>query len=192
MTQTCDQVPLATTRGWLTHLRLCLFVSAIYVWAYFATVHLVVPMQQVIFPATVMSLLFLPHGLRVLTAWIYGWRSVAYLAPGAVLCNLHFAGPRAFDADILLGTTASLVSAPLAIALLRLAKRRVGVPLGQTPLSTVLETGVVASFLNLSALGLAYGLVPTESVVIFAGDMSGLLVALLLVRGILRLLPRRT
>jgi hypothetical protein len=27
------------------------------------------------------SLLFLPHGVRVIAAWLYGWRSVLYLAP---------------------------------------------------------------------------------------------------------------
>lgn len=27
------------------------------------------------------SLLFLPHGVRVIAAWLYGWRSVFYLAP---------------------------------------------------------------------------------------------------------------
>ena len=30
-------------------------------------------------------------GVRVLSAWLYGWKSVAYLLPGAVLCNQHFA-----------------------------------------------------------------------------------------------------
>ena len=27
------------------------------------------------------SLLFLPHGIRVIAAWLYGWRSILYLAP---------------------------------------------------------------------------------------------------------------
>lgn len=33
------------------------------------------------------SLLYLPHGVRVIAAWLYGWRSVLYLAPGSYLVN---------------------------------------------------------------------------------------------------------
>ena len=70
-----------------------------------------------LFPSTIMSSLFLPHGVRVLAAWLYGWRSILFLLPGALLCNLHFAGDRAFDRDILFGTAASLIAAPLAFAI---------------------------------------------------------------------------
>lgn len=29
------------------------------------------------------SLLFLPHGIRVIAAWLYGWKSILYLAPAS-------------------------------------------------------------------------------------------------------------
>jgi hypothetical protein len=31
------------------------------------------------------SLLFLPHGVRILTAYFYGWKSIFYLLPGHVI-----------------------------------------------------------------------------------------------------------
>lgn len=34
------------------------------------------------------SLAYLPHGVRVIAAWLYGWRSVFYLAPGSYV--VHF------------------------------------------------------------------------------------------------------
>ena len=105
--------------AWVKLTRLCLILSAVYVWSYFMSASLVLPLQQAVFPGTVMSFLFLPHGVRVLAAWLYGWRAIPLLLPGALLCNLHFAGERAFDPDILFGTAASLMAAPLAFAIVR-------------------------------------------------------------------------
>lgn len=33
------------------------------------------------------SFIFLPHGIRVIAAWLYGWRSILYLSPGAYLAH---------------------------------------------------------------------------------------------------------
>lgn len=186
-----DSSVLPPVRPWHTHAKITLAVSALYIWSYFLTVNLVQPLQQAVFPSLVMSLLFFPHGLRVMAAWLYGWRSIAYILPGAVLCNLHFAGSRAFDPDILMGTTASLVSSPLAFAIFRRLRHSEPTSIGQTRLSAVVEVGFLASILNLTSLQLAYGLNPREGVVIFIGDTSGLLLSLLIVWAVLRVLPRR-
>lgn len=34
------------------------------------------------------SLLFLPHGIRVIAAWLYGWKSILYLAPASYATHL--------------------------------------------------------------------------------------------------------
>lgn len=167
----------------LRQFRLCGIVSALYVWAYFATIYLAGPVQQAILPTAVMSLVFLPHGVRVLAAWLYGWRSVTYLLLGAVLCNLHFAGDRALAPEVLAGTAVSLLSAPLALAALRRVAPGLAFRVGETPLRKIVVLGAVASVLNLSGLAVAYGLAPLELAVTLLGDMTGLLIALAILRG---------
>ncbi|OYU19989.1 MAG: hypothetical protein CFE34_02615 [Rhodobacteraceae bacterium PARR1] len=151
----------------------------------------VLPLQQALLPATVMSFLFLPHGVRVLTAWLYGWRSVLFLLPGALLCNLHFAGARAFDADILFGSAASLVAAPLAFAIGRRIGGAAELRVGMLRVPLLMAVGVAASVFNLIALRLAYGLSPAEGLVILIGDTTGLIAALLILWLGLKLLARR-
>lgn len=191
MTETVEPRSIAPALRWQGHLKIAAVVSALYVWAYFLTVTVVAPVQEWLLPASVMSLLFLPHGVRVLAAWIYGWRSVIYLLPGAVLCNLHFAGDRAFAPDILIGTAASLLAAPLAFALVRWALGAAAVAVGRARLQMILAVGFAASIFNLTALKLVFGLQALDGVVIFVGDTSGLIVAMLMVWGTLRLMGKR-
>lgn len=177
--------------GLIRHAKAAGIVSAIYVWSYFMTVHLITPVQSAYLPSFTMSLLFLPHGVRVLSAWIHGWRSVLYLLPGAVLCNLHFAGDRAFQSDVLLGTLGSLIAAPMAFALVRQVMPGLPLSVGRTRLFAVLGVGFLASVFNLTFLRLAYGLAPLEGVVIFVGDTSGLLLSALMLWLVLRVVARR-
>lgn len=188
MTENCDPRPVAPILRWQGHLKIAAVVSALYVWAYFMTVTVVAPVQEMLLPSTVMSLLFLPHGVRVLAAWIYGWRSVIYILPGAVLCNLHFAGDRAFAPEVVIGTMASLIAAPLVFALVRVWLGAAVVAVGQARLQTVVAAGFAASVINLTALKLVFGLHPLEGAVIFVGDASGLIVAVLIVWATLRFL----
>lgn len=173
------------------HLKLGVSISAVYIWSYFVTAYLVSPLQGLLFPSVTMSLLFVPHGVRMMSAWIYGWRSFFYLLPGALLCNLHFAGDRAFDPDILAGTMASLAAAPVAFMFVRKVLPSISTGIGQTRLYTLFGIGFLASLINLTLLRLAYGLKPLEGVVIFVGDTSGLLVSAMLLWLVLRLIPDR-
>lgn len=166
-------------------------VSALYVWAYFVTVAVVSPLQEALFPTMVMSLLFLPHGVRVLAAWLYGWRSMAYLLPGAMACNLHFAGERALAPDVLAGTVASLAASPLVFALAHRVWGQRALAVGRARLMTVMVLGFAASVVNLTALQLTYWLHPSEGAVIFLGDASGLIVSVLIVWAVLHIGGRR-
>jgi len=166
-------------------------VSVLYVWTYFVTAYLVAPLQSALMPSVVMSILFLPHGIRVLAAWLYGWRSVAYLLPGAALCNLHFSPDRAFAPAVLTGTVASLVAAPLALVILRLAFPSIRLSPGTTGLAAMVVLGALASLLNLTALKLALSLDTAEGAVIFLGDTAGLILSLALLRATLHMVGNR-
>lgn len=191
MTERSDSRRVLALPGLPRQVGLCLAISALYIWAYFLMASVVMPLQQALFPTTVMSILFLPHGVRVLAAWLYGWRSVLYLLPGALLCNLHFAGERAFDADILFGTAASLIAAPLAFAIGRRFGGADALRVGTLRLPLLVAVGIAASVFNLLALRLAYELKATEGMVILIGDTMGLIVALVILWLGLRLLARR-
>lgn len=192
MTRNPDRAAAPVGWGWPRLVKASVAVSAIYIWAYYLTVFLVLPLQQAALPGTVMCLLFFPHGVRVLTAWLFGWRSVLMLLPGALLCNLHFAGERAFDADVLFGTMASLVAAPLAFATLGRVFSGLRLGVGHLRAGPLAAVGVVASVFNLLALRLAYGLSPLEGLVILIGDVGGLVMSLCILWLTLKLLPSRT
>lgn len=180
----------STLSAWVKLTRLCLVLSAAYVWSYFMSALLVLPLQQAVLPGTVMYFLYLPHGVRVLAAWLYGWRAVPLLLPGAFLCHLHFAAERAFDPDILFGTAASLVAAPLAFAIARWIGGTARLKVGHLRVPTLIAVGIAASVFNLTALRLAYGLHSFEGMVILIGDTMGLIAALMIVWLGLKLIPR--
>jgi len=191
MTERAERRSIPQPLGMLRHAQVAAIVSVIYIWSYFMTVNLVAPLQTALLPSVTMSLMFFPHGVRVLSAWIYGWRSFLYLLPGALICNLHFAGDRAFDPVVLMGTFGSLIAAPLAFSLMRQLLPAVPLAVGRARLAAVLGVGFLASVFNLTFLRLAYGLKPLEGVVIFVGDTSGLLMSALLLGLVLRALSRR-
>jgi hypothetical protein len=76
-----------------------IIISVAYILAFSATFVFVMPVQDAVLPAfgNYASLLFLPHGVRVITAWLYGWRSLLFLAPSAVLTHVYLYGMAGFS-----------------------------------------------------------------------------------------------
>jgi len=72
------------------HLQNFVIVSVFYITAYSLTLGFVAPLQQMLFSnvITELSLLFLPHGVRVLVVYFFGWRGVLYLIPSAYLMKI--------------------------------------------------------------------------------------------------------
>ena len=64
-----------------------LILSLAYITSYTLTNGLVAPLQSILFPSytTTISLLFLPHGVRILAAYYYGWKSFFFLMPSAYI-----------------------------------------------------------------------------------------------------------
>lgn len=67
-----------------------LIVSVVYIVTFSLTFGFVFPLQKLLFSgvSTQVSLLFLPHGVRVLTLYFYGWRGMFYLLPVSYLMIL--------------------------------------------------------------------------------------------------------
>lgn len=72
------------------HLQNFVIVSVFYVTAYSLTLGFVAPLQQLVFTNVIyeLSLLFLPHGVRVLAIYFFSWRGVLYLIPSAYLMKI--------------------------------------------------------------------------------------------------------
>ena len=64
-----------------------LIVSIAYIASYTLTNGFIVPLQTMLLPSytATISLLFLPHGIRVLAAYYYGWKAFFYLIPSTYL-----------------------------------------------------------------------------------------------------------
>ncbi len=56
-------------------------ISVAYIIMFSLTFGFIFPLQQVLFSgvSAQIGLLFLPHGVRVLTLYFYGWRGMLYL-----------------------------------------------------------------------------------------------------------------
>ena len=72
------------------------------------------PIQNMAFPdySSHASLIFLPHGVRVIAAWLLGWRSVIALLPGVFLAYYYLAGASVFELSRLIGMAVAVVVAP--------------------------------------------------------------------------------
>jgi len=95
-------------------------VLALYVLSFQLVEFLVVPVQKSFTGTEFASLLFLPHGVRILTVIIYGARSgfVYLLFASSLLPFLSDAGIKT-DLTVLLQTFAGAACVPLALLLLR-------------------------------------------------------------------------
>lgn len=181
---------LQERQGWVGATRL---VSGSYLAALFLTFGLLMSIDERLSPvwANFTSLVFLPHGVRVLAAWLYGWRSVLYLAPGVIVGHYYLYGTH-LDAGLVGGWIAGLACAPLAFTLLRVAgldlrpsrRRR------RTHWRDILLVGGVASVFNSGFSGLAYGNDLATMSARFVGDIMGTLVCLLLLMAAFRLRDR--
>ena len=69
------------------HTQNLLIVSVAYITAYSLTLGFVSPLQQMLLSNVIseLSVLFLPHGVRVLAFYLLGWRAAFYLLPASYL-----------------------------------------------------------------------------------------------------------
>jgi hypothetical protein len=168
-------------------------ISGSYVFAFAATFTVVMPVQDAVLPAfgNYASLLFLPHGVRVVAAWLYGWRSLPFLAPGAVLTHSYLYGSAGFSLDYMVAVFFGVFCAALSFwffALLgmdfRLHKST------NVNWRDLMLAGGAASILNSVGTKLFFDNdIPTASAR-FLGDVSGMIVSMFILMFIFRVLRR--
>ncbi|MEI6800580.1 MAG: hypothetical protein WCO04_15405 [Pseudomonadota bacterium] len=168
-----------------------LIISVAYVLAFATTFAVVMPVQNSVLPAfgNYASLLFLPHGVRVIGAWMYGWRSLLFLAPGAVLTHSYLYGSGGFSLDYMVAVFFGVFCAALSFwffALLGMDFRMD--KSDRVNWRDIVLAGGAASILNsLGTKIFFHNDIPTASAR-FVGDVTGMLVSIFLLMLIFRVL----
>ena len=152
-------------------------VSLFYLVASFIAFVVVMPVQQSLFPGLEnrASLLFLPHGVKVLSAWLLGWRSSVALFPGVLLVFAYFAGWGVFAPHRM----AAVLSAVLVPAAIFYLVKRMGWDLspqtGRRPRwASIMIVGLIISGVLSVLSNLAYGNSPANYIAYLIGDFFGL------------------
>jgi hypothetical protein len=130
-----------------------LIVTIAYIVTFSLTFGFVFPLQKLLLSgiSTQVGLLFLPHGVRVLTLYFYGWRGMFYLLPASYLIILLSVEQTGQD---LLAPVVSLLCCYLGMQFIRMVfSDTTSVSLKPQDWKLMFLGGVVASIFN--ALGLA-------------------------------------
>lgn len=170
-----------------------LLISGAYLLGFALTFAAVMPLQNAVMPAfgNYASVIFLPHGVRVVAAWLYGWRSLPFLAPGAILTHSYLYGTAGFSVDYMMAVFFGVFCAALSfwfLALLgmdfRLHKSK------RVNWRDVMLAGVMASVLNSFGTSVFYDNDLTTASARFVGDVTGMIVSMFILMLIFRLLRR--
>lgn len=171
-------------------------IAAVYVVCHGLTAWVVTPVQQRFLPELTVfaSLVYLPHGVRVLSVWLFGWKAVLPLAFGAFLSELIFTetSVRQLMQPVLLESIAvGALSALAAFGAFRLLGQRLFAGRArQMAWKWLLAVGAVASVFNSIGQSVVFsGLIfPGDQLPVMAvyaaGDLIGLavcMVALMLI-----------
>jgi hypothetical protein len=175
-----------------------LIIVAAYVLCHGVTAFGVKPVQELFIPHVTIfaSLIYLPHGVRVLATWMLGWRAIIPLLTGAYLSNLLFTPDEVravTDPVILQSNMVGALSAYAAFGLMKIFGRDIAANGGRSmDWKWLLIVGAMASVLNSVGQSIVFsGLIfPDQAFValaIFAvGDLAGLAVNMLVLLLIFR------
>ncbi len=158
-------------------------VSLAYVMAFFATFKFFMPIQDIFFPGlhSHASLLFLPHGVRVLSAWLLGWRSVVALLPGVFVAYLVVAGMGTFEPSRLIGILVAITVPAAVFQAVEFFNWNLSAQSDKTPCwPCIMAVGVLISGASSFLTNLALGSAPPDYFAYLIGDVFGLFFLMLI------------
>ncbi|WP_037306892.1 hypothetical protein [Ruegeria halocynthiae] len=145
--------------------------------AFGISIHLLLPLQAQYTPelAPYASLLFLPHGVRILSAWLMGWKAIPLIAPTAMFTHWLNFGAEGFTALGLAGAFSGVVCAAITFWVLAKAGMDFRITADKTAnWRDVMIAGGIASVINTFGMGFAFNHNTDTLVGYFIGDVTGL------------------
>lgn len=169
--------------------------SLAYVVASFVSFRVLSPVQEMFFPAfdSHASLLFLPHGVRVLAGWLLGWRAVIALLPGVLIAIALLAGVDGVVKSAQMGVAAvALCVSPAVFHGLALLGWDIRPhPERQPCWPCVVFAGLLISALNALLTNTILDSAPEEYVAFLIGDFFGLIFLMMILMYLFRSLRLR-
>ncbi len=135
------------------------------------------PLQNIFFPAypSYASLLFLPHGVRVLSAWLLGWRAIFALLPGVVIVFAAIGGWDVLLPSRLLAIAIAVTTVPAVFYACKALGWDLFPRADRKPCwLCVMGVGVITSVLVSALTNMAFGSATVEYIAFLIGDISGL------------------
>mgnify|MGYP000323109562 CR=1 FL=1 len=190
----------------MNYLRTTIIVMACYILSHGLVQLVEMPMQQRAMPDVTpfASLIYLPHGVRVLASWLLGWKAILPLFLGALASHIIFEPESMIshlsDSDFffLLSLMIGAAVAVCAFELLMLIGLNLySGPYRRVKWTGILLVGIVASVLNALGQSLAFsGIVLPEVVsqvfwTYVIGDTMGLIVTMVVLALAFRFMRKR-
>ena len=139
------------------------------------------------------SLLFLPHGVRVLTAWLYGYQSILLLAPVSFITHAIALGSVNLSLDLFIGPLFGVICAAATFDICA----RLGFDVRmrdnyRANWRSVFIIGALSSVINSVGTNIAYGNDLRSTIAFWAGDVAGLFASLLILTFVFKALRKFT
>jgi len=169
-------------------------VSLAYVVAFLLTYDLLTPLQDIFFPdfPSHASLLFLPHGIRVLSAWLLGWRSAITLTPGVFLVFFNVAGVGVFAPSRIIAILVAVTVPAATFEIFRLIKWDLSPQPGKNPCwPCIMTAGFVISVITSLLTNYAFGSASEDYIAYLIGDVFGLFFLMLMLMFVFRFFRSR-
>lgn len=163
------------------------------------TVAVVDPLTRWIYPATAVNaiVVFLPHCVRVVGAWLFGWASVTYLLPAQVILYIVLDGMGLPTGPALVLFAVYLVTAPLTFQILAIVgfDLRRNAALRYNWRSVVFAAAIAAGMNAVSLHLIRFDALPTDEhlsgvAYLVLGDVLGMIAGLAAMMGLSRVMHR--
>ncbi len=119
--------------------------------------------------------LFLPHGVRILSAWLYGWKSILHLLPGSAFGAYLVFGPASFSSPVAWTIPLVSICGYIGILTMRSTTRARAKLLNGRDLNwkQIILAGVMASLVDSAGHLLIFGFPAPEVFAFLIGDTLG-------------------
>lgn len=166
-------------------------VTTAYIGSFIVMNVLISPVQKALFPGlpALVSLVFLPHGVRILTFYFCGWMGLIYLLPGAFLMWILVVFGAGLNGYHIAGTAVSLISCYAGVILARHFFKRLWASSARFSWQQIMMAGTIGSIGNAAGLSLLQFSAPGPMIfsAYLFGDIAGLFLVLVFLMGAFRI-----